>query len=325
MLDVARLRPDRRAAVARHGLRPRWAPADRSGAEPPSDGRPISPVPGRRPRPGAGQDQPGPEGRARRAPTASTRWPPSTRRCRCSTRCYAAWADPDEFSVTVTGEGADQVPTDDRNLAVRAARLLADRYGDGPAARGRACRSTRPSRSPAGWPAARPTARRRCSPARTCGTSTSSLDQMRSAGRRCWAATCRSPCSAVPRWAAAGASRWRRRSPAARTTGSSASASTACPRRRSTGRSTSSAPTRRPPEVPDELMDALRAGDPVAARRGAGQRPAGRGAATCSPSCAGPWRPDSSTARWERSCRVRDRPARSWRSRRRPRSTCVWP
>ena len=41
----------------------------------------------------------------------------------------AEWAAPDEFSVTVTGEGADQVPTDDSNLAVRAARLLARVHG----------------------------------------------------------------------------------------------------------------------------------------------------------------------------------------------------
>ncbi len=38
---------------------------------------------------------------------------------------HAAWADPDEFSVTVSGEGADLVPTDERNLALRAAQLLA--------------------------------------------------------------------------------------------------------------------------------------------------------------------------------------------------------
>ena len=44
---------------------------------------------------------------------------------------HAAWADPGVFSVAVNGEGADQVPTDDRNLAVRAARLLATTYGGG--------------------------------------------------------------------------------------------------------------------------------------------------------------------------------------------------
>jgi 4-diphosphocytidyl-2-C-methyl-D-erythritol kinase len=38
--------------------------------------------------------------------------------------------DPDgEFTVTVTGEGQDDVPLDDSNLAVRAARALAERYG----------------------------------------------------------------------------------------------------------------------------------------------------------------------------------------------------
>ena len=42
---------------------------------------------------------------------------------------HAAWADPDEFEVVVTGEGADLVPLDDSNLAVRAARLLARTHG----------------------------------------------------------------------------------------------------------------------------------------------------------------------------------------------------
>lgn len=41
----------------------------------------------------------------------------------------ARWADPGEFGVTVTGDQADLVPADDRNLAVKAARLLARAYG----------------------------------------------------------------------------------------------------------------------------------------------------------------------------------------------------
>lgn len=41
----------------------------------------------------------------------------------------AEWADPDEFEVVVSGEGAAQVPLDESNLAIRAARLLARRYG----------------------------------------------------------------------------------------------------------------------------------------------------------------------------------------------------
>ncbi len=41
----------------------------------------------------------------------------------------AEWADPDEFEVAVTGEGADLVPVDDSNLAIRAARLLARTHG----------------------------------------------------------------------------------------------------------------------------------------------------------------------------------------------------
>ena len=43
----------------------------------------------------------------------------------------AGWEDPGVFAVSVSGEGADLVPTDDDNLAVRAARLLAERYGEG--------------------------------------------------------------------------------------------------------------------------------------------------------------------------------------------------
>ena len=43
----------------------------------------------------------------------------------------AVWDEPGVFTVSVTGEGAGEVPCDDRNLALRAARLLADRHGDG--------------------------------------------------------------------------------------------------------------------------------------------------------------------------------------------------
>jgi 4-diphosphocytidyl-2-C-methyl-D-erythritol kinase len=41
----------------------------------------------------------------------------------------ASWAEADEFQVTVSGEGADEVPRDSSNLAIRAARLLAHSYG----------------------------------------------------------------------------------------------------------------------------------------------------------------------------------------------------
>lgn len=41
----------------------------------------------------------------------------------------ATWAEADEFQVTVSGEGADQVPRDGSNLAIRAARLLAQSHG----------------------------------------------------------------------------------------------------------------------------------------------------------------------------------------------------
>lgn len=43
----------------------------------------------------------------------------------------ASWADSNGFTVTVSGEGADQVPLDDSNLAIRAARLLAHHYAPG--------------------------------------------------------------------------------------------------------------------------------------------------------------------------------------------------
>jgi 4-diphosphocytidyl-2-C-methyl-D-erythritol kinase len=41
----------------------------------------------------------------------------------------AVWAEPDEFVVEVSGEGAGAVPLDDSNLALRAARLLARTHG----------------------------------------------------------------------------------------------------------------------------------------------------------------------------------------------------
>ncbi|MDN5764133.1 MAG: 4-(cytidine 5'-diphospho)-2-C-methyl-D-erythritol kinase [Microlunatus sp.] len=43
----------------------------------------------------------------------------------------ASWDDPGQFSIVHSGEGAGEVPVDDRNLAVRAAKLLAERHGDG--------------------------------------------------------------------------------------------------------------------------------------------------------------------------------------------------
>jgi 4-diphosphocytidyl-2-C-methyl-D-erythritol kinase len=42
---------------------------------------------------------------------------------------HAAWANPEEFEVSVTGEGAELVPQDESNLAVRAAQLLARTHG----------------------------------------------------------------------------------------------------------------------------------------------------------------------------------------------------
>src|SRR5215210_3723579 len=42
---------------------------------------------------------------------------------------HAAWANPEEFEIAVSGEGADLVPHDDSNLAIQAARLLARSFG----------------------------------------------------------------------------------------------------------------------------------------------------------------------------------------------------
>jgi 4-diphosphocytidyl-2-C-methyl-D-erythritol kinase len=42
---------------------------------------------------------------------------------------HAEWAEPDEFELEVSGEGVDDVPVDDTNLALRAARLLARVHG----------------------------------------------------------------------------------------------------------------------------------------------------------------------------------------------------
>lgn len=42
---------------------------------------------------------------------------------------YAGWANPEVFEVAVSGEGAELVPTDGSNLAVRAAQLLARTHG----------------------------------------------------------------------------------------------------------------------------------------------------------------------------------------------------
>ncbi len=61
----------------------------------------------------------------------------------------------DDWPVVARGPYADRVPTDASNLAVRAARLVAEQVGRR-RARSRSA-STRRSRWPAGWPAARPT------------------------------------------------------------------------------------------------------------------------------------------------------------------------
>ena len=42
---------------------------------------------------------------------------------------HAAWANPEEFEVSITGEGAELVPQDESNLAIRAAQLLARTHG----------------------------------------------------------------------------------------------------------------------------------------------------------------------------------------------------
>ena len=65
--------------------------------------------------------------------------------------------DADVLSLELSGEGADALPTDERNLAWRAAELLAEHVGRAPDV---AISSRSRSRSQAGWPAAAPTPRR---------------------------------------------------------------------------------------------------------------------------------------------------------------------
>src|SRR5215211_2600255 len=85
---------------------------------------------------------------------------------------YADWAKPDQFEVAVFGEGADRVPLDDSNLAVRAARLLAQRHA--PQESLGVTLSIKKSIPVAGGLAAvRPMAPRPCWPALFCGIWTS--------------------------------------------------------------------------------------------------------------------------------------------------------
>lgn len=82
----------------------------------------------------------------------------------------ARWADPGEFGVTVTGDQADLVPADDRNLAVKAARLLARAYGGPDLGAELTIRKSIPVTG--GMAGDRPTPLGPCSPARCCGIST---------------------------------------------------------------------------------------------------------------------------------------------------------
>ena len=114
-----RLRHARRGRFARGGRRPglrgerlagrRLRPSRRGTRASPRSLVPVTTVTVARAR----EDQPRSSRRTRCATTASTRSPRSTRRSRCTTRSRPGRPTAGEFTITVTGEGQDDVPLDD--------------------------------------------------------------------------------------------------------------------------------------------------------------------------------------------------------------------
>ena len=147
---------------------------------------------------------------ARSAPTAST---PLATAYQAVSLFSTVTATPGRAHWSVScdgGAGVDVsgVPLDDTNLALRAARLLA---GTRPGSTSRSrCTSTRASRSPADWPAGRPTPPRRCWPATACGSSATPRDELLALAGRAGLRRAVRAASAAPPPATAGAS-WSRR------------------------------------------------------------------------------------------------------------------
>ena len=130
-------------------------------------------------RAGPGQGQPRARAWVRGAPTATTSWRPSTRRCRCTTRSPAVRGD--DWQVVVAGDVRRPRPDRRRNLAVRA---RPPRWPTRSASTSRRrCASTRTSRSPAAWPAAPPTPRPPWSRATSSGASASTATSCRARRR----------------------------------------------------------------------------------------------------------------------------------------------
>ena len=265
--------------------------------------------------------------RPRPPPTATTRWPRSTRRSRCTTRSRPARPTPASSRSAVTGEGEDVVPLDDTNLAVRAARLLAKRFD---VDRGRGAQHPQDDRGGRGTGRRqRGRGRRAASPATRSGgpgPPATSCSRWRASS----AATCRSAWSAATRSAAAAASWSRRCWPAARTSGCSRTptAGLSTPRglrrvRPDRGRGDDAADAETSP-CPRTLMAALRTGDPYDVGRGAAQRPAGRRDPAAAVDPRRTWPSARSSARSARSSRAPARPACSWPPTPTTRSTWPW-
>ena len=143
---------------------------------------------------------------------------------------HAVWADPDDFAVVVSGEGADLVPLDDSNLAVRAAKLLARTHAPNDSLGARlSIKKSIPVAGLAGGSANGAAAPLACAvlwdldvPAE--GMRPSRLNSV---------AMCHLRCLVAPPSAVGEARRWRQRSPKVPTTGCWDLATTGCPRQRS--------------------------------------------------------------------------------------------
>lgn len=110
----------------------------------------------------------------------------------------AADAPAGEYSITVSGPQAHLVPTDDSNLAIRAARAVAGLLPD-PGRVGVRLHIAKEIPVAGGMAGGSATPRARCSPARRCGAWTRPPTTW-SGWRPAWAPTCRSAWSATQRW-----------------------------------------------------------------------------------------------------------------------------
>ncbi len=117
----------------------------------------------------------------------------------------ARWAEPGQISVTVTGDQADLVPTDETNLAVRAARLLRDLVATSEVGVALEIHKTIPVTG--GMAGARRTPRPHCWRVRCCGTWTSLRSRCVSSAVG-WARTSRSAWPVGRRWALIAAISW---------------------------------------------------------------------------------------------------------------------